>query len=141
MKKAFALLLCFASLGASAQKINASKVPDAVKASFAKKFASATDAKWEQEKTEYEVEFKQGGQEMTANFDAAGNWKETEKEIAVTNLPASAKNYLQEHYKGEKIKEAAEITLANGSINYEAEVKGMDVIFDGSGKFLKEHKD
>ena len=43
--------------------------------------------------------------------------------------------------KGKNIKEGAKITKADGTVNYEAEVNGTDVIFDASGKFIKEAKD
>jgi hypothetical protein len=35
----------------------------------------------------------------------------------------------------------AKITKADGTVNYEAEVDGKDVIFNSIGKFLKEAKD
>lgn len=48
---------------------------------------------------------------------------------------------IKECYKGKTIKEGAKITTADGTVNYEAEVDGKDVIFDTNGKFLKEVKD
>ena len=61
--------------------------------------------------------------------------------MKVTELPANVLSYVKEHYKGKTIKEASKITKATGIVNYEAEVSGMDVIFDASGKFIKEMKD
>lgn len=97
--------------------------------------------KWEKEAANYEVNFVQGGHEMSALFNSAGTLEETEMEIKAAQLPASVTSYVQQHYKGSKIKEAAKITKGNGEVNYEAEVKGMDVLFDASGKFLKEVKE
>jgi hypothetical protein len=48
---------------------------------------------------------------------------------------------MKQHYPGIAIGEAARITKANGETNYEAEIKGKDVVFDAKGKFLKEEKD
>jgi hypothetical protein len=141
MKKTIAALLCFASLAAGAQKMVASKVPAAVKASFTKSFPTAKDTKWEKEDGDYEAAFTQNGQKMSASFDASGAWKETEKTIALASLPAAATKYLQQHYKGQKVKEAAELKMADGSTRYEAEVKGKDVIFDSNGNLLKTQKD
>jgi hypothetical protein len=61
-------------------------------------------------------------------------------EIKVSELPGSVMQYITAHHKGASVKEAAKITKANGEVNYEAEVKGMDLIFDATGKFLKEVK-
>jgi hypothetical protein len=39
------------------------------------------------------------------------------------------------------IENRPKITDAKGSITYEAELKGKDLIFDSKGKFIKETKD
>ncbi len=116
------------------------KAPVAVITAFAKDFPG-TSGKWEKEGNEYEVNFKQNGKTMSALYDANGNKVETEMDIKVSDLPAAVTVYLAQHYKGAKVKEAAVITKANGEINYEAEVKGMDVLFTKDGKFIKTAKD
>ena len=137
------MLLLFVSgitLKAFAQKLDASKVPYAVKTSFAKDFPGMS-TKWEKENANYEANFKMDGKTMSALYDAKGNKQETETDIKVSDLPQSVKDYIAQNYKGEKIKEAAIITRANGEVNYEAEVKGMDVLFTNDGKFIKTAKD
>lgn len=123
------------------EKFKQTEVPATVKNAFTQHFAGASKVKWEKEKSNYEVNFVQGGNEMSALFNSSGTLQETEMEIKAAQLPASVISYIQQHYKGNKIKEAARITKPNGEINYEAEVKGMDVLFDASGKFLKEVKE
>ena len=115
-------------------------VPAAVKAAFAKQYPGTT-AKWEKEDGKYEAGFKHQGHEMSVLFEASGTMTENEMEIKVTELPSSAMEYVKAHYKGVTVKEAAKITKANGEVNYEAEVKGKDLIFDAKGTFLKEVKD
>jgi hypothetical protein len=63
------------------------------------------------------------------------------KKFEVAALPANVVAYVKAHYKGAAIKEGAKITKADGTINYEAEVNKMDVVFDANGKFIKEAKD
>ncbi len=125
---------------ACAQKLNASKVPAAVKSSFEKLYPGIP-AKWEKEAGNYEVNFKQNGHSMSLLIDSKGGNKETEMIIKVADLPATVLAYVKEHYKGNTIKEGSKITKADGSINYEAEVSGKDVIFDANGKFIREAKD
>lgn len=125
---------------ACGQKTDASKVPAAVKASFAKKFPGVT-VRWEKENNQYEAGFKQNGKTMSALFETNGTLTETEMDIKASSLPAAVLSYIKEHYNGKVIKEAAKITKADGTVNYEAEVSGKDVIFDSNGKFLKEVKD
>jgi len=126
---------------ANAQKVDASKVPDAVKKSFAKNFTGVSPAKWDKEGKDYEASFKKDGHDMSALFMIDGMLMETETDIAVNELPSAITDYVKTHYKGIAIKEAAIIIKANGEKNYEAEVDEMDVLFDASGKFLKEVKE
>lgn len=122
---------------AMAQKINATQVPSMVKTAFAKAYPAIKTVKWEKEKGDFEAGFKQGGNEMSAVFKADGTQLESELEIKVTDLPASVLAYVKQKYKGAAIKEAAKITKATGEVNYEAEVKGKDLLFDSNGKFIK----
>lgn len=128
------------AFSAFAQKIDASKVPSAVKASFAKQFPGVIP-KWEKENGNYEVNFKQNDNKMSVLIEPNGSIKETETNIKVADLPETVLAFLKEHYKSKPIKEAAKITKADGTVNYEAEVEGIDVIFDANGKFLREVKD
>ncbi|MEP7236432.1 MAG: PepSY-like domain-containing protein [Ferruginibacter sp.] len=133
-------LATIVTMSACAQKLDASKVPAAVKAAFKKQYPGVT-AKWEKEDGDYEAGFKQNGNEMSTVFDAAGTMKESEMEIKASELSANIQAYVAQHYKGKTIKDAAKITMANGTVNYEANVNGKDVIFDANGNFLKEAKD
>jgi hypothetical protein len=132
-------LVSLIGFSACAQKLDASKVPAAVKATFAKQYPGAS-VKWEKEDGKYEAGFKQNGNTMSALYEANGTMTESEMDIKVSDLPASVLAYVKENYKDKKIKEGAKITKSDGTVNYEAEVDGKDVIFDAKGKFLKEMK-
>ena len=126
----------------SAQTVKEAEVPKAIVTSFQTHFKGAKAEKWEKEKNgEFEAEFKMNKKEMSANFATDGTLKETEEEITVSALPKSISDYITKNYAGYKTSEAAKITLADGKINYEAEVeKGkeeMDLIFDDAGNFIK----
>jgi hypothetical protein len=142
MKKLIMMPALFAAITFSAcgQKLDASKVPAAVKATFAKQYPGAI-AKWEKEDGKYEATFKQGVNELSAMFEPNGTFTESEAEMKASELPASVTAYMKAHYKGKSVKGAAKITKADGSINYEAALGGKDVIFDANGNFLKEVKD
>ena len=132
----------FAAIAFSAcgQKLDASKVPAAVKATFAKQYPGVT-ANWEKEDGKYEASFKQGANDQSAMFEPNGTFTESEMEMKVADLPATVVAYMKAHYKSKPIKGAAKITKADGSINYEAALGGKDVLFDANGNFLKEAKD
>lgn len=142
MKKTIlvAVILTALALNVSAQKLKESEVPAAVKATFAKQYPGIT-AKWEKEDGKYEAGFKKEGITTSILYEPNGTMTETETDITPKSLPAAVNNYVKENYKGKSIKEASKIIKADGTINYEAEVNGKDLIFDATGKFLKEVKD
>lgn len=113
-------------------------VPAAVKQSFSKAYPGVK-ASWEKEGSLYEAEFKYSGKKMSAVFDESGNMKESETSIKSSELPPTALSYLKE--RNARITEAAKITMADGVVNYEAEVNGKDFIFDENGKFLRAGND
>jgi hypothetical protein len=133
MISAIATAICFS---VHAQKIDASKVPAAVKAAFAKQYPGVS-VKWEREGGKFEAGFKQNGNTMSALFEPNGKLEESEMDIKVTDLPATVLAYVKEHYKGKSIREGAKIMKADGTVNYEAEVDGKDIIFDANGKYIE----
>ena len=134
MKKIFGIFLLMSGMVTTtfAQKVGASKVPAAVKASFTK-LHPGTRANWEMEKQNFEAGFTINGKETSEVYAPAGSLLETEVSIKSNDLPTAVKAKL----KGMKIAEAAKITKADGTINYEAEVKGKDHLFDANGNPVK----
>lgn len=123
------------------QKIKTADVPAVVKSAFEKQYLKATEVKWNKENGNFEASFDLNKTDNSVVFDGSGKILETEIEIEITQLPKAIADYVKANYKGAAIKEAAKITDAEGTVTYEAEVKGKDLIFDSTGKFLKESKD
>jgi hypothetical protein len=124
-----------------AQKLQEKDVPASVKTAFQKNFPQAKVEKWEKEDDHFEVEFELNASEQSVLFDAQGNLLETEVEITIDQLPNNISDYIKANYKGHSVKEAAKMTDAKGTVTYEAEIKGRDLLFDSNGKFIKEVKD
>jgi hypothetical protein len=137
MKNIFLVLLTIVwfPVAASAQPKRAG-IPAAVRAAFAKQFPGIIPH-WQKESAKYEANFKRGSHDESVLFAADGTMLEQEIEIQVTKLPVLAISYVKKRYPRAGIKEAAKITKANGEINYEAGVKGRDLIFDNAGNFLR----
>lgn len=139
MKKILVLIIIVLTANfAVAQKLDGKDVPVAVKSSFAKLFPTVKDVKWGKEGVDFEGEFDLNKVETSATFDSNGNLKEVESEIEVSALSQKIRDYVSKNYPNSKIKEASKITDSKGIITYEAEMKGMEIIFDSNGNFLKE---
>jgi predicted flavoprotein YhiN len=142
MKKIFfVVMIPFLSSNVFAQKSQKMDIPEPVLSSFQKQYSDVPESKWEKEGENFEVEFTHKGKEESVVYDASGKWLEKEEEIKIEELPKASVDYVGKTYKGQKIKEASRITKADGSIFYEAEIKGRELIFDSEGKYVKENKD
>jgi uncharacterized membrane protein YkoI len=134
-----ALSLAACSSAQKTKKENSnSKIPAAVTAAFKQHYPTIKQVKWEKEGLNYEASFENNQTETSVVIDSNGKIWETETEIETTSLPKAALDYIQTHYKNGKVKEAAKLVQADGSINYEAEVTKKDLIFDANGLFIKE---
>ena len=136
VQNVFLIVFSILAFGANAQKQNEADVPDAVKAKFTEMFPDVKNVKWEKEKTNYEAEFDVHKVEISAEFDESGAWLQTETHLDVDKLPDSIKDYFAKKLPGKKIAEACVISLANGSVCFEAEVDNTDYIFDEGGNLL-----
>ena len=134
MKRFLLLSFTVATISVSAQK-----VPDAVKSVFSKTFP-ATKGKWHLADGNFEVSFDKDSKKMTLVINPKAELVQTEYAITISELPKVAKEYLNTNEKGVKIKELAHILKPNGEVEYEAVVKGKDVLFDKNGKFLSKEK-
>jgi hypothetical protein len=132
-------LLAFTYIS-NAQNLKESDVPAAVKNAFTSMYPSASAVKWEMENTQYEASSKKAALKPRS-FEENGTYVQTEVEIAVKSLPVAVDDYLSKNVPGKKIKEAAKITDAKGTVTFEAEAGGTDYLFDANGGFLKKDSD
>ena len=131
------------SASACGQKVSEADVPQAVKTAFTKQFPKADHAKWEMEtKTEYEVNFKLGAEEMSATYGTAGQWLETEMDIKADALPDAVRRTLADKYAGSKVKDLSHVENPQGTF-YEADLEkgetSMEVVISPDGTVIKEN--
>ena len=142
MKKIiFAVTILAFALNANAQKLASNDVPDAVKTKFASMYPNINRPKWEKEHGKYEAEFKENNVETSVLFERDGTYVQTEVEIPISSLPSGVSDYASKNLAGKKITEATQITGADGTVSYEAEIGGPDYLFDSNGNFIRKDSD
>jgi hypothetical protein len=134
--------ILFALILALPMTLLAQKTPKAVEAAFKQRFPNVTKVSFDHEKNgEYEANFKINGMKSSANFTATGEWRETETEIKVAELPAVVSQGIIAKFPKAKIVGAAKIETAQNGIRYEAYLKTglkkIEVFFDATGNFVK----
>ncbi len=140
MKKLF-LMVAVAGFAfqANAQKISSSKVPAAAREAFAKANPAVQHPVWEKENGNFEGNWKEGGMDHSAMFTPEGQFAGSETDISPMKLPRAAREYVTKNLHA-AIKEASINKDAQGTITYEADLKGKAYIFDEKGDFIKAEK-
>jgi len=139
MKNLITLFLAFALISFSA--FSQKTPPEIVKKEFAKKYTTAQSVKWDsEEQNEWEAEFTMDGKKMSAAYDNAGKWMESETAITEKDLPAVVINTLNKDYQGYKKSDISifedskakgfELTLKKGETS-------IEVLIDNGGKVIK----
>lgn len=86
--------------------LTASQLPGPVLQEFQARFPAASKVEWKNKgDTNYEAEFTVEKTEITAKFDPAGKWLETEKAIPQTELPKAVRDAADQRFKGCRIVE------------------------------------
>jgi len=131
----FIVLMITGHFISEAQKLSADKVPAVVKAGLNKIHPSVA-ASWEREVANYEANVREGNKEVSVIPDSRGTIVETETEVSLNSLPASAQTYIKDQFNGKKLQEIAKIVKADGEVNYEVMVNHRDYLFDANGNHL-----
>jgi hypothetical protein len=146
MKKYIMLFsVAIATFSCDAQKLKDAEVPALVKDAFVKKFSDVKKVSWSKEgESEYEAEFMKNGTEYSANFNAQGNWLETETEVKKANVPAAVLATINKEFPGYKIEEIelAETPDTGSVYEFELEKKesNYEVVISKDGKLIKKEE-
>lgn len=142
MKKSISSALLAAGLFFTGYAYAQQKAPANLVQALHHAYPAAKNIHWGKEGAGYEAAFVNSGKQLSVNFDASGKITETETDIKVNELPASVLSAVKQKFGSSvNIKEAAIIKKASGQVLYEAEIKGMDYLYDASGKLIETAKD
>ena len=121
-------------------KLMVKNVPAVVTSTFNKVHQSIKGVDWSKDRNNYEAKSVAKKREKFITYDESGNFIEVEMAMEVSALPASVMQYVNKNYKKDEVKEASEIIEENGTVTYKAELKGLNLIFDSKGNFIKSIK-
>jgi hypothetical protein len=138
------MILIFAITGffmqVQAQDLKTADIPMAVTDAFDKSYPSVETVDWNKSGNNFEAEYKEDTLSRSVTYSSLGTLVETNTEILNGDLPATVMDYVSENYKDYMVTETYKIEDANGIVTYEAKIKGMDLTFDSTGKFVKSVK-
>ena len=147
MKKFTVLVMGLVSLGAMAgcedEDRKSVKVPSAVRGTFGAMFPTASHIEWEDKGGYLVADFRSGGTDMQAWFDAAGEWQMTEENISYAQLPRAVRvAYEAGDYAGWHVDDMDKL-LRNGLgtvyvIEVEHAKQEFDLYYSEDGVLLRE---
>lgn len=96
--------------------------------------------------TIYEVEIEgSNDDELELTFDSEGTFLYSESEIESSELPSAVTTSISNNYSSYSTEEAERLDMADGSLQYEAELKDgsttLEVLFDADGTVICEEED
>lgn len=130
-------LLFFCCAFASA----APAAPEIIAKAFSEKYPNIEPPKWEAESGgSWEARFETGGIKYRADFDAEGNWVETEHNTTFEQLPSEVRSAIVLKYNINDIQGIEGVDSHTHGIFYDVEfqkgAKKQDIMFDSRGKVL-----
>lgn len=130
-------------IGACNQSQKSRQVPTNILEAFVKLHPKATILKWNDEPPIWEAKYKDGEEKGAASFNDKAEIVETELVIDQSQLPNSSTipNYINARYTNEKIRGCEKVIKQDGSITYEIQITGKEIIFNADGKYLSEEMD
>ena len=118
-------------------------IPQVVQQAFSKKYPAAQKVEWEEEKGEYEAEFKMDKKEMSARFQEDGSWLETETELGKKDLPESVKLAISNQFADFELEKAELLETPETPLAYEVKLEdekngsALKAVFAADGTILK----
>lgn len=125
---------------------NRPNIPDEVKNAFNDRFKDVRSVNWQMEEPgEFEAEFKLNGVKTSATFDKDGNWKETEAQIKIQDVPDEISKILEIKYAGYDIRETTMVDTPEYQDAYEIVLSSKDndleLVFSSGGKILSQKQE
>lgn len=142
--KRITLLFVLAILSAhlNAQKLATNEVPKAVISAFKKANPTISNPEWKKEKSCYQAKYMVDKKPRTVTYTNSGTIVVHDSKVAIANLPSGVKTYLDKNYPShsDEVNKVLKMTKPDGTVNYDVEISGTDLIFDAKGNYLKTAK-
>jgi hypothetical protein len=144
MKKGFSLLMAIFLLTATVAFGQLRKIPAEVTEAFKVKFPDAKNVSWSDKVTSFEASFEDKAEKLQASFSSKGEWKKTEKQLVVADIPAAIKDGLKATKFAEwTIKSAIEINDTDGKHEYrlvveKSALQKKNVYFSPDGALIRD---
>ena len=142
MKKIILLLAILGIFAVSyAQTLTPNDVPAKISKLFERSHPKISPVEWTKVGNDYQASYMVDDKNMSVTYNAVGKLMKTEKEISLSQLPASVLKYVNDNFPGEVVKKKVLITSSTGKTLYQLRVKQQDLAFNSQGSVIKPEKE
>jgi hypothetical protein len=142
--KNFILLFALASFAAPlwAQKLAATDVPQAVIAAFKKSNPTVSNPEWDKDKSNFRARYIVDKKPRSITYSSSGTLIVHDSKVAIATLPPGVKVYLDKNFPGhaDDVNKVLKMTKKDGTVTYDVEIDGNDLIFDSKGTYIRTMK-
>jgi hypothetical protein len=116
--------------------------PAAVQQAYGERFPGIDAPVWVNDRDgDWEARFEKNGVIYRATFDRKGEWKETEHNVTIDQIPKSVRSAFELKYNGQIIREIEMVESGSRGIYYDIELEqqgtNLDVMFDPEGNEIQ----
>ncbi len=120
-----------------AQDLVKAEVPATIQKAFSRSYPKINNVEWKQTADSYTANYKENELERIVTYNAAGKQQLREEQVTITQLPTTTLKYINDNHQDGTIKKASKITKKGGKSQYVVSIKGLDLVFDSGGNYLK----
>jgi hypothetical protein len=120
-----------------AQELVKAEVPATIQKAFSRSYPKINNVEWKQTADSYTANYTENELERIVTYNAAGKQLQKEEQVTLTQLPTQTLKYINENHPDGNVKKARKITKAGGKSFYILNIKGLELIFDSAGKYLR----
>lgn len=138
------LALAALLMAAQATTAQITSVPQTAKDNFEKQYPGATNVDWDNDLVHVNVNFMYNGEEMNAEYNNKGIWRNTSKATTYDSLPEPVKDgFSKSKYADRTVSDTKIIYLPGDVIQYRIKAEKNDVekkylYFDEKGKLVRD---
>lgn len=120
-------------------------IPAEVTNGFTEKYPDATNVVWQDQLVDYKVSFDENGNTYKAKFSNKGEWKITERQIALEFLPKSVnKGFSKSEYADWEIMDLSIVKTPESDRQYKLtvaknKINKRDLLFNEDGYLVKDN--
>jgi hypothetical protein len=126
---------------AHSQEIITPDVPSTLQKTFKKSYPAITAAEWKQSGDSYTAVYYENQLERSITYNASGKVQLKEEQVTLAQLPTGILKYINENHADGTIRKARKITASGGKYSYSVSIKGMELLFDANGNYLRSSLD